>query len=77
MKRPRHPMPADVKAALKAGGVVTDYAGRPAYQRNHYIGWIARAASDATRSRRIAQMVAELKAGGVYMAMKHAPSAKR
>jgi uncharacterized protein YdeI (YjbR/CyaY-like superfamily) len=69
-------MPADVRAALKAGKVEADYKARPHYQRNDYVGWIARAKQDATRDKRIKQMVAELKTGGVYMGMKHAPSAR-
>lgn len=75
-KRATHPMPADVKAALAKGGVAEDYAARPHYQRNDYVGWIARSKLPATREKRIKQMVAELKKGGVYMGMKHAPSSK-
>ena len=41
------------------------------------IGWINQAKSDATRRKRIDQMVSELKSGGVYMGMKHKPSTKR
>lgn len=75
-KRPVHAMPADVAAALTSAGVADDYAARPPYQRNDYIGWIGRAKSDETRGKRIAQMTAELKAGGVYMGMAHGPSRK-
>lgn len=75
-KRPIHPMPDDVATALKAGGVRAGYDRRPPYQRNDYVGWIGRAKEDATRRKRIGQMVEELKAGGVYMGMNHAPSAK-
>jgi len=75
-KRPTHAMPDDVKAALKSAGVQSDYDARPLYQRNDYVGWITRAREDATRQKRITQMTHELKAGGVYMGMKHAPSAK-
>jgi uncharacterized protein YdeI (YjbR/CyaY-like superfamily) len=69
-------MPADVRAALKAGKVEAAYRARPHYQQNDYFGWIARSKLPMTRTRRIRQMVAELKQGGVYMGMKHAPSAK-
>jgi uncharacterized protein YdeI (YjbR/CyaY-like superfamily) len=75
-KRPVHSMPADIRSALSKGGVVKDYAARPHYQRNDYVGWIARSKQPETRTKRIRQMVAELKMGGVYMGMKHAPSAK-
>ncbi len=76
MGRPRHLMPADVEKALRAGKVMADYRQRPAYQRNDYIGWIERAKQPATRRKRLDQMVAELKKGGVYMNMAHKPSAK-
>ena len=75
-KRPTHPMPADVKSALTKGGVAKDYAARPHYQKNDYVGWITRAKLPATRKKPIGQMVAELKKGGVYMGMKHAPSTR-
>ena len=75
-KRPRHKMPADVAQAIRVGGVMADYTARPAYQQNDYIGWIARAAEDATRAKRLAQMIVELNKGGVYMNMAHAPSRK-
>jgi len=75
-KRPVHPMPADVAASLADGGVEADYAARPHYQRNDYIGWIGRARGDETRRKRIGQMVDELKRGGVYMGMDHPPSRK-
>lgn len=75
--RARHVMPDDVHSALDKAGVMGDYLARPAYQRNDYIGWITRAAREETRSKRIAQMVAELRQGGVYMRMPHPPSAKQ
>lgn len=75
-QRPRHPMPDDVARALCEAGERADYDGRPAYQRNDYLGWIGRAKTPATRTRRITQMLDELRAGGVYMGMPHAPSAK-
>jgi uncharacterized protein YdeI (YjbR/CyaY-like superfamily) len=69
-------MPADVRAALAKGGVTKAYAARPHYQRNDYVGWITRSKLSATRTKRIKQMITELRQGGVYMGMKHAPSAK-
>ena len=75
--RARHPMPADVRAALERAKVVADYEARPAYQRNDYIGWITRAAREETRNKRIEQMIDELRAGGVYMKMAHPASTKR
>lgn len=69
-------MPPDVRDALEEADAWADYQARPAYQRNDYIGWITRAAREETRSKRIAQMIAELQRGGVYMNMSHPPSAK-
>ena len=75
-QRPRQPMPDDVEAALRDGGVLDAYGERPAYQRNDYLGWIGRAQQDGTRDKRVRQMVDELREGGVYMGMPHAPSRK-
>ncbi len=75
-RRERHPMPADVLALLRETGRLDDYAARPPYQQNDYLGWIGRAKSPATRERRIAQMLDELERGGVYMGMDHRPSRK-
>ena len=69
LKRPQYPMPDFVSQALAARGLEQAYRDRPAYQQNDYIGWI-------TRAKRLAQMLDELAAGGIYMNMKHAASAK-
>ena len=75
-KHPAHAMPEDVGTALRAAGVEADYRARPHYQRNDYLGWIGGAKQAETRRKRIEQMVAELKEGGVYMGMTHGPSSK-
>ncbi len=75
-KRPDHAMPHDVTEALRAAGVRERYDHRPQYQRNDYVGWIIRTKTFDTRRERIEQMVAELRQGGVYMGMKHTPSAQ-
>jgi uncharacterized protein YdeI (YjbR/CyaY-like superfamily) len=72
--RARQPMPTDVSRRLESAGLRTAYDQRPAYQRNDYLGWIARAKRPDTRERRIAQMLDELERGGVYMNMPHPPS---
>ena len=77
LKRERHPMPSFVRAALKDHGLMNDYLERPAYQQNDYIGWINQARHDATKQKRLNQMIAELKQGGVYMRMSHPSSAKK
>lgn len=75
-RRPRHPMPAFVKRALEESGLMPAYRERPPYQQNDYVGWIAGAKTPATREKRLAQMLDELKRGGVYMRMKHPASAR-
>ncbi|MBN9612643.1 MAG: YdeI/OmpD-associated family protein [Actinobacteria bacterium] len=70
-------MPADIAAALDQSEMRPQYDARPAYQRNDYLAWIGRAKQPATRDRRIAQMLDELRTGGVYMGMIHRPSARR
>ncbi|MDP2327672.1 MAG: YdeI/OmpD-associated family protein [Dehalococcoidia bacterium] len=62
-------MPDDVRAAIEARGLMAAYRARPAYQRNDYLGWIARAKRPATRAKRLAQMLDELKRGDAYMNM--------
>ena len=76
MRRPRHPMPDDVRHALDGAGLAQAYADRPEYQRNDYLGWIGGAKRPETREKRLKQMLHELKKGGVYMGMSHRPSAK-
>jgi uncharacterized protein YdeI (YjbR/CyaY-like superfamily) len=76
MKRPRYPMPDDVRSALAKRGVMDAYRARPDYQQNDYLGWIGRAKVPETRAKRIDQMLDELEKGGVYMNMVHKPSAR-
>jgi uncharacterized protein YdhG (YjbR/CyaY superfamily) len=75
-KRPRHPMPDYVKRALKESGLVEVYSQRPPYQRNDYIGWITQAKQEATRRKRLNQMLDELERGDVYMKMAYRPRKK-
>ncbi|MDQ4503373.1 YdeI/OmpD-associated family protein [Sinomonas sp. ASV322] len=74
LQRDRQSMPADVLAELQAADVEADYRARPAYQQNDYLAWIGRAQRPETRAKRIEQMIEELREGGVYMGMDHAPS---
>ena len=69
LKRPRHPMPDDVEAALKQAGLMERYRQRPAYQQNDYLAWIGRAKRVETRQGRLQQMLDELKSGDRYMKM--------
>ncbi|MFZ5820774.1 MAG: YdeI/OmpD-associated family protein [Chloroflexota bacterium] len=70
--RPHYPMPDFFRAALEARNLMEAYRSRPPYQQNDYIGWIMRAKLEATRQRRLEQMLDELEKGGVYMKMKWA-----
>ena len=69
LQRARNPMPAFVRTALDREGLMEAYDARPPYQRNDYLGWIARAKRDATRDKRLAQMLDELRLGDRYMKM--------
>ena len=70
LTRTIHEMPDDIRTALQSHKVMEAYRYRPAYQQNDYVGWITRAKLAATRQKRLDQMLAELKTGGVYMHMK-------
>ena len=70
-RRPRYPMPQFIKQALREQGLESHYATRPPYQRNDYIGWITRAKQLSTRTKRLNQMLAELKRGDSYMNMNY------
>jgi len=71
--RPRYSMPDFFREALNAHGLMDAYLARPDYQQNDYIGWITRAKLEATKQKRLNQMLAELKREGVYMKMKWNP----
>lgn len=73
LKRPLHPMPEFVRAALESRNLIEAYLRRPAYQQNDYVGWITRAKLPATRQKRLEQMLDELFRGDVYMKMTYRP----
>lgn len=73
-KRPRHPMPDYMKRELETRGLMDAYRERPPYQQNDYIGWITGARQEATRKRRLDQMLEELERGDVYMKMDYRPT---
>ena len=73
LKRPLQPMPQSVRRALEERGLLEAYRSRPSYQRNDYLGWIARAKRPATQAKRLAQMLDELERGDTYMGMAHTP----
>ena len=70
MKRDIYEMPEEIRLALEQRGVMEAYRARPAYQQNDYVGWISRAKLEATRAKRLNQMLDELEKGGVYMHIK-------
>ena len=76
MSRPRYEMPEFVRKALAERGLQEAYDARPPYQRNDYLGWIARGKRPATVATRLARMLDELAVGGVYMGMRH-PASQR
>jgi len=73
LKRAIQPMPEFVEAALNEATLMDAYNQRPPYQRNDYLSWINRAKRDATKQKRLAQMLAELTDGNKYMKMKYNP----
>ena len=73
LKCPLYPMPKFVEDALMENKLINAYNSRPPYQRNDYLRWINRAKRDATKEKRLNQMLAELKAGNTYMKMKWTP----
>jgi len=70
LKRARNPMPDDIATRLDAAGLRAAYDARPPYQRNDYLGWIARAKRPDTREKRLAQMLEELAGHTRYMNMR-------
>ncbi len=75
LDRDIQPMPEDLLVRLKERGLLDTCHARPAYQQNDYLAWIGRGKRAETREKRIAQMLAELAQGGVYMRMAHPASA--
>jgi uncharacterized protein YdeI (YjbR/CyaY-like superfamily) len=68
--RKREDMPDFVRIALEERGLREQYEARPPYQRNDYLMWINKAKQEATKQKRLEQMLEELEGGGVYMRMK-------
>ena len=75
-RRPRYPMPTFVAEALARNGLLEAYRRRPPYQRNDYIGWIMGAKREATREKRLRQMLDELERGDTYMKMAWRPRSR-
>ena len=73
LQRPHYPMPDFVREALETRGLMEAYQARPPYQQNDYVGWINRAKREATKRKRLGQMLSELEQGDVYMRMDWKP----
>lgn len=69
LQRSKIPMPADIKKRLANDGLMSAYNARPEYQQNDYLGWIIQARRGETRTKRLEQMLTELKDGTKYMKM--------
>ena len=71
LKRPVYEMPEFVAAALREHKVLK--LTKPALRTNGTTtwGWITRAKLEATRQKRLNQMLSELKGGKLYMNMQH------
>ena len=58
-----------VRDALNEHALMDAYLARPTYQQNDYLGWIAHAKLEATKTKRLNQMLEELEGGRLYMNM--------
>lgn len=58
---------------VKENGLDEAYANRPPYHPNDYLMWLGQARREETRTKRINQMLEELRAGNVYMKMQGNP----
>lgn len=77
LKRPKNQMPLFVRDTLNERRLMDAYLARPPYQQNDYLGWIARAKLEATKTKRLNQMLDELEGGRLYMNMTWKPRAQR
>jgi uncharacterized protein YdeI (YjbR/CyaY-like superfamily) len=77
LTRAKNPMPVFVRNALNERGLMEAYCARPPYQQNDYLGWIVRAKLEATKLKRLNQMLDELQGGKLYMNMVWKPRAER
>lgn len=69
LKREIHRVPNRIRKALVDNSLLDAYKERPPYQQNDYIGWITHAKLEATKQKRILEMLGELKNGDCYRKM--------
>ena len=77
LTRAKNPMSTFVRNVLNERGLMEAYRARPLYQQNDYLGWIIRAKLEATKLKRLNQMLDELQGGKLYMNMVWKPRAER
>ena len=70
-------MTEPVATALDMRGLRSAFDARPDYQRNDWLGWIARAKREDTQQRRLEKMLSELAAGHGYMGMEWHPKPRK
>lgn len=66
-RRPKAAMPDHIAERLAVDHMRSAFDARPQYQQTDYLNWVAQAKREATRTKRLEQMLDELKAGDVYM----------
>lgn len=66
-RRPKVVMSEKIAENLQTYQLRAAFDARPQYQQTDYLNWIAQAKREATQTKRLKQMLAELKAGDVYM----------
>ena len=76
LTRDIYPMPKSMRQVLVENSLLEAYKARPPYQQNDYIGWITRAKLEATKQKRLLQMLDELTRGDRYMKMSWKASTK-
>jgi uncharacterized protein YdeI (YjbR/CyaY-like superfamily) len=70
-------MPDAIRDALTSRSLLAAYDARPPYQRNDYLGWIARARRLETQQKRVGIMLRELASGSGYMGLPYDATARR
>lgn len=69
------PMPGHVRTALVKREMMDAFRARPDYQQNDYLKWIATAAGEAAKQKRLDQMLDELQSGALYKGESWTPPA--
>jgi hypothetical protein len=72
LKGTKYRMLTLIRDALNESNLIDVYPSRPAYQQNDYIGTpcVTRTKREATKQKRLKQLLEELEGGKLYMNMK-------